>query len=373
MLYIAQNKLFDLEKAKSKSEFSTIESDRIEEFHKKIGNNETPLIRLNALAKHLGVGSIFLKDESHRFGLNAFKALGASYAMYKQIEIHPEIDTFCTATDGNHGKGVAWTAKQLGRNALIYMPNGTAPSRIKAIEEEGAKVVIIDDDYDIAVKKAKNHVKKINKNSVNHSWSLIQDTAWEGYDQIPLDIMKGYWTQANEVTRQIGRNKIDLLFLQSGVGSWAASFIQYVLNKWENPPICIGVEPIHANCLYESVKLGKRVSVKSVKKTIMAGLNCGTVSTIAWEILKNGLIGVITIPDGMSKLAMKRLAFPISNDPIIISGESGASGLGALIGLCKSNNHKTFKKKINLNKESTILLVNTEGDTDPDSYKKIVS
>ena len=146
-----------------------------------------------------------------------------------------------------------------------------------------------------------------------------------------------------------------------------------LLNKWENPPICIGVEPIHANCLYKSVKLGKRVPVKSVKKTIMAGLNCGTVSTTAWGILKNALIGVITIPDEMSKLAMRRLAIPISNDPVIISGESGASGLGALIGLCESNSYKKFKEKINLNEKSTILLVNTEGDTDPDSYKKIVS
>ena len=373
MLHIIQNTLFNREKAKSLSNFSLAESISIENFHKKIGNTQTPLCNLTGLAKELGVGKVLLKDESHRFGLNAFKALGASYAMYRQIKINPQIKSFCTATDGNHGKGVAWIAKKLGRKALIYMPKGTSYARSNSIEEEGAKVIIIDDGYDNAVKIANSHVKKRNTSSEKNTWSLIQDTAWEGYEEIPLDIMKGYWTQAHEISRQIKEEKIDLLFLQSGVGSWAASIINYILKQWDTPPICVGVEPNNARCLYESIKAGDRVSFKSRNQTIMAGLDCGTVSTLAWKILKHSLTGVVTISDEVSKLAMRRLAFPLSNDPIIISGESGASGLGALMSLCESKKHKNFKEKINLNKDSTILLINTEGDTDPYNYKKIVS
>ena len=369
---IIQNHHFHLEIVKNMSSISSWNPKEVVHFHNTIGNKETPLVKLPGLAKHLGIGSLLVKDESHRFGLNAFKALGASYAMYKQIEINPQIKFFCTATDGNHGRAVAWVARKLKRKAIIYMPSWTVPERVKAIEQEGAEVHVIDKSYDIAVEMASARVKKGNKTGNNY-WSLIQDTAWDGFEEIPLDIMKGYWTEMYEITQQMGEDVIDVLFLQSGVGSWAASILGYVATQWENPPICISVEPHSANCLFESIKAGKRVVVENDETTIMAGLNCASVSTLAWNILKNGLSGSISITDELCEEAMRLLAYPISDDPLIISGESGASGLGGLIGLSRSTNYKELKEKFNLNRNSTVLVINTEGDTDPINYKKVIN
>ena len=373
MLCVIENKNFSLRDVKQTSYISSWDPKEVADFHETIGNKETPLVKLPGLAKHLGIGSLILKDESHRFGLNAFKALGASYAMYRQIEKNPQIKTFCTATDGNHGRAVAWMARKLGRKALVYMPQGTVSDRVRAIKQEGADVFVINQTYDIAVKMASTRVDETNKKSGNHFWSLIQDTAWDGYEEVPLDIMKGYWTQIHEITRQIGKEKIDVLFLQTGVGSWAASIIGYIMKKWQNPPVCISVEPHSANCLFESIKTGYRVSVENNETTTMAGLNCGSVSTLAWNILKNGLVGSISISDKLSEEAMITLASPVSGDPVIISGESGASGLGALIGLCKMNEFNNFKEKICLNKTSSVLVINTEGDTDRSNYKRVVT
>jgi diaminopropionate ammonia-lyase len=373
MICVIENKNFSLRDAKQTSSISSWDPKEVADFHKTIGNKETPLVKLPGLAKRLGVGSLLLKDESHRFGLNAFKALGASYAMYRQIEKNPQIKTFCTATDGNHGRAVAWMARKLERKALIYLPQGTVSDRVTAIEQQGADVVVIDQDYDIAVKMASTHVDEANKKLGNHFWSLIQDTAWDGYEEIPSDIMKGYWTQIHEITRQMGKEKIDVLFLQTGVGSWAASIIGYIMKEWQNPPACISVEPHSANCVFESIKIGNQVSIEKNGTTTMAGLNCGSVSTLAWNILKNGLIGSISISDKLSEEAMMTLASPTPGDSIIISGESGASGLGALIGLCKTDELNHFKEKIGLSKTSTVLVINTEGDTDQSNYKRVVT
>ena len=264
-------------------------------------------------------------------------------------------------------------AKRLNRKAIIFMPKGTVQDRIEAIKKEGAEVLVIDKGYDIAVKMASDRVKKENQILGNNTWSLIQDTAWSNYEEVPLDIMKGYWTQAYEITKQLQGQKIDVLFLQSGVGSWAASIISYFLQQWEDVPFFIGVEPYSSNCLFESMKAGHRVSVENKGTTIMAGLDCGSVSTIAWDILKYSLIGSLSISDQLTKTAMRRLAFPILNDSEIISGESGASGLGALFGLSRSNKYDGFKKKVNLNKGSTVLVINTEGNTDPVNYQRILN
>ena len=372
MICVLENKNFNLRDVKQISLFSSWDPKEIADFHETIGNKKTPLVKLPGLARHLGIRRLLLKDESHRFGLNAFKALGASYAMYRQIEKNPQIKTFCTATDGNHGRAVAWMAKILGRKSLIYMPQGTVSDRVRAIENEGADVVVTDQGYDMAVNMASIRVDEANKKSGNYFWSLIQDTAWDGYEEIPSDIMKGYWTQIHEVTEQIGKEKIDILFLQTGVGSWAASIIGYIMKQWQNPPLCISVEPHSANCLYESIKTGFRVSVKNDQTTFMAGLNCGSVSTLAWNILKNGLVGSISISDKLSEEAMMALASPISGDPVVISGESGASALGALMGLCNTKDFNNFKDKICLNNKSTVLVINTEGDTDQSNYKRVV-
>ncbi len=371
-LNIIKNQHFNLEKVKDLYSIQTWDPKKIASFHDSIGNKETPLVRLPGLAKHLGIGNVLLKDESPRFGLNAFKALGASYAMHRQIKKFPQIKIFCTATDGNHGRAVAWVARRLNRKAVIYMPKWTVPARIKAIENEGAEVHVIDQSYDIAVEMANIRVEEGNKNGNNY-WSLIQDTAWDGFEEIPLDIMKGYWTEMYEVTQQLKRETVDVLFLQSGVGSWAASILGYVATQWKNPPICISVEPYSANCLFESIKVGNRVIVQNNGTTIMAGLNCASVSTLAWDILKNGLSASMSIADELCEEAMRLLAYPIPDDPLIISGESGSSGLGGLIGLSRSTYYKELKEKFNLNKNSTVLVINTEGDTDPINYKKVIN
>ena len=334
-------------------------------FHSKIMNKQTPLIKLPELARSIGIKELLIKDESHRFGLNAFKALGASYAMSKQIEENPEINTFCTATDGNHGRAVAWMAKKLNKEAIIYMPKGTIPARVDAIESEGAKVIVINKRYDVAVQMASNE-------SARKNWCLVQDTAWIGYEKIPLDIMKGYWTQVHEITKQINSQKIDLVILQSGVGSWAASVVYYIKNKWKDIPYFISVEPHSANCLFESIRLGKKVSINSKNITKMAGLDCGSVSSLAWEILYENLIGCVSISDELSEKSMRAFANPLKDDRRIESGESGASALAALIGLCEHNEYDGFKEKIGLDKSSTVLLFNTEGATDPDNYRSVV-
>ena len=363
-----QNHKYDLVKAKAASHISSEMVEEIMQFHQSIGNKETPLIALSGLAKNLGIQSLFVKDESHRLGLNAFKGLGASYAMSKQLGKNSKIEVFCTATDGNHGKAVAWMANKLGKKAVIYMPKGTVSDRVKSIEKEGAEVHVISGGYDAAVKKAHNKAQSYQD---SNSWCLIQDTAWEGYEEIPTDITRGYLTQTHEITQQIKDQIIDIIFLQSGVGSWAASILMYILSFWKKPPLFISVEPYSANCLFQSIKSAKRVSVDSNETTAMAGLDCGTVSTEAWKILKHGISGSLSISDNLMEEAVRMLANPLENDLYIKSGESGASPLAALIGLIRSSEMGAFKRKIRLNNNSNILLINTEGDTDRENYKRI--
>ena len=352
---------------------STWDMRNIYNFHRKIGNQQTPLLNLDSLAERLGVANIFVKDESSRLGLHSFKPLGSSYAMYKQIQTNPTINTFCTATDGNHGRSVAWMAKKLDKKAVVYVPVGTAISRMNAIKSEGAIVHVVNGTYDETVNKASLRCIKENRMAGENKWSLIQDTAWEGYEEIPLNIMKGYWTQIHEITKQIKDGKIDILILQSGVGSWAASIIGYIITHWDYLPLIISVEPIAANCLFESIKIGKRISINNQNRTIMAGLDCGTVSLKAWKILKNYINISISISDDLTKEAMRIFARPKLNDQKVIAGESGASGLGGLLALHNlALTDKSYKNNY-LSKTKSILLINTEGDTDPINYKKIVN
>jgi len=194
IINVILNPNFNLSQSNEESYVTSLELNNIVAFHQTLYNQETPLVRLPGLAKHLGIGKLLIKDESHRLGLNAFKVLGASYAMHKQIEKFPQIKTFCSATDGNHGRAVAWMARHLGRQASIYMPKGTDHGIVSAIESEGAEVFVINQNYNAAVKRAKDQVYSSNKKTDDYSWSLIQDTAWDGYEEVPLDIMKGYCT-----------------------------------------------------------------------------------------------------------------------------------------------------------------------------------
>lgn len=367
--------------------------DNVLKFHKSLPNYEkTPLIDLKELAKYCGVKNIWLKDESKRFGLNSFKVLGASYAIGKYLsevlngdisklpfsiltseEIKKKLGnlTFITATDGNHGRGVAWVAKYLQQNSIVYMPKGSSQMRLKAIQNEGADASITDLNYDDAVRLA-------NKKAKENNWIMVQDTAWKGYEKIPLWIMQGYSTIMNEIIEELEKikEKPTHIFLQAGVGSFAGAMQALLIEKYGlKSPITIICEPNGANCIYKSFKEddGNPHNVTGDLKTIMAGLACGEPNTISWEILRDYSNFALSCDDSISAKGMRVLSSPIAQDKRIISGESGAVGIGAFITLCENQNeYKDLWKKLNINRESSILCISTEGDTDKIGYKNIV-
>ncbi len=317
----------------------------------------TPLYKLENCVK--GIGSLYVKDESERFGLKAFKALGASYAMHVLLKENPRITTFSTATDGNHGKAVAWSAAKLGLNARIYVPKHTVPARIRAIEEQGAEVIVVDGDYDAAVQQAQLEAHK-------NGWTLLQDTAWPGYERIPKLIMAGYLTQFLELESQM--QVPDLIFLQAGVGSWAAAAACYYRLKHGKRPSLVCVEPVEADCILESVKHGRVTRTRASQRTIMAGLNCGTPSTLAFEILKSSIDLFLAVDDSWTVEAMRKL-----HAASIVSGESGAAGLAGLLALLQDSSLQQCREQLGINDSTSVLVFNSEGDTDPESFLTIVS
>ncbi len=330
----------------------------------------TPLVSLPNLAKRYNIGNIYIKDESHRFGLNAFKGLGASYAVHKILEDRPDIATFCTATDGNHGRAVAWASKNAGKQSIVFVPRDTTESRMNAIADEGAKVIKVDGNYDETCAFAEAE-------STGKGWQLVQDTAWDNYEQIPAYIMAGYLTHFKEMEdtlHSLPNPKIDLVFLQAGVGSWAASAIWYYLNRYgNNRPKLIVVEPVEADGIFASFKAGKRVSPAGTFDTIMAGLNCGIPSSTAWHIIKIGTDMSLKVSDEFAKEAVRALYYPIHDDPRLIAGESGAAGLAGFISLMTRESRQTLTETLGISPDTTILVYNTEGATDLDTFNTIVS
>ncbi len=360
-------------------------------FHKSFPQYaETPLVNLSGLAQKLGVKGIYLKDESKRFNLNAFKVLGGSYAMARYIaelvgcdiselpydrlvsrEIRDQIGevTFYTATDGNHGRGVAWAANKLNQKSVVYMPYGSSQTRLKNIQREGARASITDLNYDDAVRMANAEAEKT-PNSV-----MVQDTAWEGYEKIPGWIMQGYGTLALEADEQIkAQGEIPThIFAQAGVGSFAGAVQGYFANAYgKDCPVTTVIESNVADCLYKSA-IAKEYSVTGGRmQTIMAGLACGEPNTISWEILKNKTDFFVSAPDWVSAKGMRTAASPVKGDPAVISGESGAVGLGLVSAMLQGYNMDGLKDALGLNEDSVILLFSTEGDTDPQKYEDIV-
>ena len=362
-------------------------------FHKSFPEyTETPLHSLENLAKYLKVGGIYVKDESQRFGLNTFKVLGGSFAMAKYMEKHfygqaeeltcaqicsPESYaktgqlTFVTATDGNHGRGVAWAAKHMGHRAVVYMPKGSSLIRLKNILAEGAEASITDLNYDEAVRLAAEKAKAF-------GWIVVQDTAWEGYEEIPTWIMQGYGTIADEAMDQLnsaGIEKPTHVFLQAGVGSFAAAIQGYFATRFgdEKPKTAI-VEPNLADCLYKSVVAndGKPKNVTGDMATIMAGLACGEPNILGWEILRDYSDMFFSCPDEVTARGMRLLGNPLAYDKRIISGESGAVTTGLLSYLLQEGSLKEAQKSLGIDENSKILLISTEGDTDPEKYRDIV-
>ncbi|MBG6129759.1 diaminopropionate ammonia-lyase [Aquimarina sp. EL_43] len=345
--------------------------DDTKAFHASLpGYKPTPLIPLPNLSKKYNVGNIYIKDESFRFGLNAFKGLGASYAIHQILKKKPQIETFCTATDGNHGRAVAWSANFFNKKAVVFVPKGTTNQRIKAIEKEGAIVEQVDGNYDKTCAYAKAVSEK-------NGWELVQDTAWENYEEIPAYIMGGYLTLFQEMENSLhlaSDPKIDLVFLQAGVGSFAGTGIRYYLERYgANRPKIIIVEPTEADAILASFKKGKITTSLGNSETIMAGLNCGTPSLGAWDLIKNGSDVSIKIDDKYSREAIRELYFSSGSDTKIISGESGASGLAGFIAIMKEQECKPIKETLRINETTNILFISTEGATDMDMFDSIIS
>ena len=372
------------------SHFSSAETSHVRNFHRTLPNFQpTPLAKLDNLARQLGVTSIRVKDESHRCGLNAFKILGASFALsahlaqrlnlspnnlsftaFQSPELKQRVkDITCiTATDGNHGKAVAWTAQQLGCRAVIFMPRGTTSARLKSIRNLGADASIIDGNFDDAVQLAADRARR-------NRWLLIQDTAWVGYEDIPRQVMQGYLTMFDEAVEQLSPERPSHVFIQCGVGSLAGSLQGYLVEKYgDQRPLLTVVEPTRAACYYQSIKAvdGRPHKVGGDLNTIMAGLACGDPSIISWKILRDYADAFAACPDDVTTKGMRVLGNPLSGDDRVISGESGAVTLGLLINLLKQPELEPLKKYLNINSDARILLFSTEGDTDPEMYRKIV-
>lgn len=371
-------------------DFGVEATKHVSNFHKSIPNySPTPLVNLQQLSKKLGVKNIYIKDESKRFDLNAFKVLGGSYSLaalisnklgynlneltYEQIvapttkEKLGEV-TFVTATDGNHGRGVAWTAKLLNQKSVVYMPKGSALERLNNIKALGAHAEILDLNYDDAVRFA-------NKMAEENSWELVQDTSWENYEEIPKTIMQGYTTMGHEIVDQIETAPTHI-FLQAGVGAMAGAMTAFFRDYYkDNKPTIVIVEPDKADCLYNTASSndGKIHSVSGDLNTIMAGLACGEPCEIAWNVLDNYADAFISMPDEIAKIGMRTLGKPLQGDTPIISGESGAATTGFLVELLSTNDYSDLKKSLNIDENSTILCISTEGDTDKENYKKILS
>lgn len=363
-------------------------------FHKSFPQYEmTPLTELKHLAEYMGVKRIYVKDESYRFGLNAFKVLGGSYAMARYIAkqtrrdvdelpydrlVSPELReefgqaVFFTATDGNHGRGVAWAANRLNQKAVVYMPKGSTQTRLMNIRKEQAEATIEEFNYDDCVRLAAASAAET-ENGV-----VIQDTAWDGYEEVPAWIMQGYGTLALEADAQMkeaGTRRPTHVFVQAGVGSLAGAVIGYFANRYpDNPPVMVVVEAAAADCLYRSAEksTGELVNVAGDLDTIMAGLACGEGNTIGWDILKNHADLFVSAPDGLSARGMKIYGLPLRGDPAVVSGESGAVTMGVLEAAMKDERYQSLREELGLGADSEVLLISTEGDTDPERYREIV-
>ena len=355
--------------------------------------SKTPLASLDQMAGYLGLDSIYVKDESYRFGLNAFKVLGGSFSMARYIakETGKKVEdlpynvltsealkkefgqaTFFTATDGNHGRGVAWAANKLGQKAVVFMPKGSTKTRLLNILDENAQATIEEVNYDECVRMAAAAAKETPHGVV------VQDTAWDGYEEIPSWIMQGYGTMAMEADEQLsedGCGRPTHVFIQAGVGSLAGAVQGYFANRYpENPPKVIVVEAESAACLYKGAakKDGSIQIVDGDMPTIMAGLACGEPNTLSWDILKNHVDTFTACPDWVARKGMRMLSAPLKGDPQVISGESGAAPFGLLASLMTMEEYKDLREHLELDRDSKVLLFSTEGDTDPDRYKQIV-
>jgi diaminopropionate ammonia-lyase len=344
----------------------------------------TPLRALPALARELGVGAIYIKDEGLRLGLGSFKALGGSYAVIRLVldaaseHLGRAVDvaslqtpdvraiatdmTFACATDGNHGRSVAQGAKLVGARAVVFVHSGVSQERVDAIARFGAEMVRVAGSYDDSVEEAAR-VADMN------GWTIVSDTSWPGYERIPALVMQGYTVMVREALRQLSEAPTHV-FVQAGVGGVAAAVAGHLsVALAEQRPTFIVVEPARAACVYESARVGRPVKIEQGESTVMAMLECYEPSLIAWRVLSRVADGFMTVDEEDAVAAMKQLARPFGADPAIIAGESGGVGLA---GLTRALADHDAREALRLGPQSRILLINTEGATDPLRYAELV-
>ncbi|MEI9994397.1 MAG: diaminopropionate ammonia-lyase [Rhizomicrobium sp.] len=344
----------------------------------------TPLWHLDALAAELGLGGVFFKDESYRLGLNSFKALGGVYAIAEILRGRAERETgrtisprdllsddvrgiasemtFACASDGNHGRSVAAGARLFGARCVVFLHEGVSAARRDWIAQLGADIRIVPGTYDHSVEEAR-------RESLHRGWTLVPDTAEQSDAEIPHLIMRGYTVLIDEAIAQLPRPPTHV-FVQAGVGGLAAAVTAYCGNRFgHDAPRIVVVEPERANCLLESCRSGGLLEIPQTEPTIYAMLECLRPSQPAWDILDTGCDDFLDVPDALAVPAMRRLAFPTAPDPAIVSGESGATGLAGLLAVCA---REVWFDALGLSRAATVLLIGTEGATDPEQYERLV-
>jgi len=358
-----QNKNYSFDKTEILKSLSIKE---IDEAYSGISNwkgySKTPLLELNKLTKELKLNKIFYKDESKRFDLKSFKALGGAYAVEKVSKGNKDI-VVATATAGNHGRSVAWGAKRLGLKCKIFISEFVSDARGKAMADLGADVVKVKGNYE------KSLIECI-KQSTNNDWQIVQDVAWKDYMTVPKYTMAGYTVMMKEIVDQIKNDQITHIILQAGVGGMAGAMVAGIARYLKNIPEIIVVEPDSAACVMESIKTGKIEKIDIERESLMGGMSCGEVSLVPWEILKNSVKYCISLPDDDIAKTMKLLGNASFSNEKIIAGENSAPGVISLITICED---EKIKENLKLNKDSVVLLIGCEGDTDQAMYQKLIN
>tara|TARA_B100000700_G_scaffold319785_1_gene415700 strand:+ start:125 stop:1252 length:1128 start_codon:yes stop_codon:yes gene_type:complete len=358
-----ENKYFTFDKNKILNSLSKKDMD---EAYSSISNwenySQTPLVELNKLSRELNLNKIFYKDESKRFDLKSFKALGGAYAVERISKGNKEI-VVATATAGNHGRSVAWGAKRLGLRCKIFISEFVSDARGQAMADLGADVIKVKGNYE------KSLIECI-KQSTKNNWQIVQDVAWKDYTLVPKYTMAGYTVMMKEISDQIKDNQITHIILQAGVGGMAAAMIAGIVKYLQNIPITIVVEPDSAACVMESIRTGKIEKIDIKRESLMGGMSCGEVSLVPWEILKNSVKYCLSLPDDDIAKTMRYLGNASFSEEQIIAGENSAPGVISLISICED---KKKKDKVQLDELSNILLIGCEGNTDQEMYQKLIN
>ncbi len=323
--------------------------------------NSTPLLELNKLSKKLNLNNIFYKDESKRFHLKSFKALGGAYAVEKITKGNKSI-TVATATAGNHGRSVSWGAQRLGLSCKIFISEFVSEARAEVMRNLGADVIRVKGNYEASLIECINQSQK-------YGWQIIQDVAWKGYEEVPKLTMAGYSVMIKEISDQTDQY-ITHVFLQAGVGGMASGSIAGIAKYFKRIPKIIIVEPEAADCVLKSVEAGVMKKIDIKKESIMGGMSCGEVSLVPWRILKNSVNNCISISDENIAKTVAMLEKKHLSDEKIIGGECATPGVISLIAACED---EYIKKDLELDKNSNVLLMGCEGDADRDLYKKLLN